>query len=126
MTLRFDRGTILITDPPPSLDLGDAPGVLWDARVRTHRAPAIHYPALKSWIERVGVNFLDLARPPRPRPEAWSDVGLRPYQQAALSAWELGRRRGVVALPTGSGKTRLALAVMQRTRLSALCLVPTR
>jgi superfamily II DNA or RNA helicase len=59
-------------------------------------------------------------------PDTWSDVDLRPYQEAALSAWELAHRRGVVALPTGSGKTRLALAAMQRTRLSALCLVPTR
>jgi predicted nuclease of restriction endonuclease-like RecB superfamily len=53
-------------------------------------------------------------------------VDLRTYQEAALSAWELAQRRGVIALPTGSGKTRLALAVMQRTQLSALCLVPTR
>ena len=58
--------------------------------------------------------------------EAWSAVELRSYQEAALTAWELAQRRGVVALPTGSGKTRLALAVMQRTQLSALCLVPTR
>jgi superfamily II DNA or RNA helicase len=59
-------------------------------------------------------------------PEAWSDVDLRSYQEAALSAWDLAHRRGVVALPTGSGKTRLALAAMQRTQFSALCLVPTR
>jgi superfamily II DNA or RNA helicase len=58
--------------------------------------------------------------------EAWSAIDLRPYQEAALAAWELGYRRGVVALPTGSGKTRLALAAVQRTGLSALCLVPTR
>jgi superfamily II DNA or RNA helicase len=31
-----------------------------------------------------------------------------------------------MANTTGSGKTRLALAAMQRTRLSAVCLVPTR
>jgi superfamily II DNA or RNA helicase len=72
------------------------------------------------------VRFKDIAPPLRPVSEAWSDVDLRPYQEAALSAWELGHHRGVVALPTGSGKTRLALAAMHRTRLSALCLVPTR
>ena len=69
---------------------------------------------------------MDLESAPRPRPEAWSDVGLRPYQQAALSAWELGDHRGIVALPTGSGKTRVALAAIKLTRLGALCLVPTR
>jgi predicted nuclease of restriction endonuclease-like RecB superfamily len=53
-------------------------------------------------------------------------VDLRSYQEAAVSAWELARRRGVIALPTGSGKTRLALAVMQRTQLSALCQYDSR
>jgi superfamily II DNA or RNA helicase len=32
----------------------------------------------------------------------------------------------VVVLPTGSGKTRVALGAMASTRLPALCLVPTR
>jgi superfamily II DNA or RNA helicase len=56
----------------------------------------------------------------------WSSIDLRPYQEAALSAWERARRRGIVALPTGSGKTRLAIAAIRQTGLSALCLVPTR
>jgi superfamily II DNA or RNA helicase len=42
----------------------------------------------------------------------WANVELRPYQAAALAAWELADRRGLVVLPTGSGKTRLALAAM--------------
>jgi superfamily II DNA or RNA helicase len=126
MKLRFDRGTIVLTDPPTELDLAEAPGVLWDPRVRVHRAPASSYPALKRWLLGRGTRFQDLAPLPRPVEEAWSDVDLRPYQEVALSAWELGHRRGVVALPTGSGKTRLALAAMRRTRLAALCLVPTR
>jgi superfamily II DNA or RNA helicase len=124
--LQFDRGTILLLDPPESLDLAQAPGVLWDPRVHAHRAPARRYPALTRWLLEVGVRFEEIRRSPRPVREAWSDIDLRPYQEAALSAWELGHRRGVVALPTGSGKTRIALAAMQRTGLSALCLVPTR
>ena len=126
MQLRFDRGTILLTDPSKDLNLVEAPGVLWDPRVHAHRAPASRYPALKRWLLERGARFQDITPPLGPMPEAWSDVDLRPYQEAALSAWELGHRRGVVALPTGSGKTRLALAAMHRTRLSALCLVPTR
>jgi superfamily II DNA or RNA helicase len=126
MKLQFDRGTLLLTDPPRDLNLAEAPGVLWDPRVHAHRTPASRYPALKRWLLEGGTQFQDLSPPLRPVQEAWSDVELRPYQEAALSAWELGHRRGVVALPTGSGKTRLALAAMGRTGLSALCLVPTR
>lgn len=66
---------------------------------------------------------------PRPRlvpPSGFRPVGLRPYQEAALQAWRLGGRRGIVALPTGAGKTRVALAAISTTRTPSLCLVPTR
>jgi superfamily II DNA or RNA helicase len=56
----------------------------------------------------------------------WADPGLRDYQAAALSAWTLAGHRGLIVLPTGSGKTRIAIAAMSATRLPALCLVPTR
>jgi superfamily II DNA or RNA helicase len=124
--LRFDRGTILLIGSSNGVNLADAPGALWDRRVRTYRAPAGRHSVLKRWLRANGVGFQDISPRPRSVPEAWSAVDLRTYQEAAVSAWELARRRGVIALPTGSGKTRLALAVMQRTQLSALCLVPTR
>lgn len=126
MKLRFDRGTILLADSPSGVNLAAAPGVLWDQRVRAYRAPAAKYAALKRWLRAGGVGFVDIAPRSRSAADAWSSVDLRSYQEAALSAWELAQRRGVVALPTGSGKTRLALAAMQRTQFSALCLVPTR
>lgn len=126
MNVRFDRGTILLTEPPKDVDLAAAPGVVWDPRVSAHRAPANRYPALRGWLREAGVAFEDIAPLPRLTPDAWSTVDLRPYQEAALSAWELAHHRGVVALPTGSGKTRLAIAAIRRTGWSALCLVPTR
>lgn len=126
MKLRFDRGTILITDPPLDLDLTEGPGVIWDPRVCAYRTPASRYDALKRWLLTRGARFLDIPDGLRPAPAAWSDISLRGYQEAALAAWELAWHRGVVALPTGSGKTRVALAAMKRMRLGALCLVPTR
>ena len=126
MKLKFDRGTILLAEAPADVDLAAAPGVRWDRRVHAYRAPAGKYAALKGWLATVGVGFLDITPRPRPASAAWAGVDLRPYQEAALSAWELAHRRGILALPTGSGKTRVALAAMQRTQLSALCLVPTR
>jgi len=124
--LQFDRGTILVSEVPPGLDLTDAPGLLWDARVQAHRAPALMYPILTQWLLDRGVQFTDMARVDHEPTKGWADPGLREYQAAALWAWELAGRRGVVVLPTGSGKTRVALAAMTSTRLPALCLVPTR
>ena len=137
MRLVFDRGTVLIPDPPQDVDLADVRGLLWDPRVKAYRAPARRYVEVVKDLSRRGVPFwdgvpfLDPARSQDPRglltaPGDWSAVALRPYQEAALCAWELSGRRGLVVLPTGSGKTRVALAAMAKTGLSALCLVPTR
>ena len=64
MDLRFDQGTILLTDPPADVDLAAAPGVRWDPRVHAHRAPASSYPALKRWLLERGARFRDVAPPP--------------------------------------------------------------
>lgn len=126
LKLRFDQGTILLTEPPHNLDLEAGPGVLWDPRVGAHRAPANRLSALRGWLREARIDFEDVAPSPQPAAGLWSPADLRPYQEAALSAWALAHRRGIVALPTGSGKTRLAIAAIRRTGLSALCLVPTR
>ena len=124
--LRFDRGTILLTGLPENVNLEHSPGVLWDPRVGAHRAPAHRYADVAGWLRGAGVEFEDIAPAPRATADHWVAVELRPYQEAALSAWDLALRRGIVALPTGSGKTRLAIDAIRRTGSSALCLVPTR
>ena len=86
MRLQFDRGTIVLTDPPKNLDLAAAPGVLWDPRVHAYRAPASKYPALKRWLLQSRTGFQDIPEPVSPTQELWSEVDLRPYQEAALSA----------------------------------------
>jgi superfamily II DNA or RNA helicase len=126
MHLRFDRGTMVLTHVPAGLDLTGAPGILWDARVAAHRAPASMHAELVRWLRDRGIPFVDAAHDGSPPTNGWVDAELREYQAAALCAWELASRRGVVVLPTGSGKTRVALGAMASTRLPALCLVPTR
>ena len=126
MRLVFDRGTVVAVDPPAGLDLTEAAGLRWDARVDAYRAPASLYGSIKARLACRCVPFRDVVRSNGPPPGSWSAIDLRPYQDAALWAWELSGRRGLVVLPTGSGKTRLALAAMARTGLATLCLVPTR
>lgn len=132
MQLEFDRGTIVLrcsTDADNGVDPAQLPGVLWDPRVGVFRAPARFADELRVELVRRGVRFSDAVRTPPdvsaglsgfPRPS------LRPYQEAALLAWEAAGRRGIVALPTGSGKTRVALGAIAAVGARALCLVPTR
>src|SRR5215217_5812807 len=49
----------------------------------------------------------------------------RPYQSDALAAWVAAESRGVVILPTGAGKTILALMAIERMGLRTLVVVPT-
>ena len=49
----------------------------------------------------------------------------RPYQKDALCAWGRARGRGVVVLPTGAGKTVVALMTLEAMKVAALVVVPT-
>jgi superfamily II DNA or RNA helicase len=64
---------------------------------------------------------LDLAGGFRPR----LAITPRSYQAEALAAWLAADGRGTVILPTGAGKTVLALMAIERLKLRTLIVVPT-
>ncbi len=59
MQLQFDRGTILITDPPAGLALSEIPGVRWDSRVSAHRCPAHLHASLRATLDAGAVRYAD-------------------------------------------------------------------
>jgi len=127
MELTFDRGTLVLEGDAPGVDLGDWPGVVWDPRVDAFRAPAWRYSEVLARLDQSGGALLDRVPAWKDwRVYGWRKVVLRPYQAAALYAWQAARRRGVVSLPTGSGKTWVALAAMASAAVPTLCVVPTR
>lgn len=133
MEIVFERGTLVLRGELEPAWASELPGVLWDSRVCEWRAPAHRWVDLRRALSERGVRPAvrdcpivsdkpDTARTP-PAPGA---PGLRPYQDAALVAWELADRRGVIVLPTGAGKTRVGIAAIQRSGARTLVLVPTR
>ncbi len=124
--LRFDSGTLDIrgfdaasTSPLPAV-------CRWDARTACFRAPAAAYAAVVLALERHGVPYEDEAR-------AYGVLGAglqvrrepRPFQSEAVAAWRAARGRGVVVLPTGAGKTEVALLAIEAVRRDTIVAAPT-
>jgi superfamily II DNA or RNA helicase len=125
ITLRFSAGTLELD----GLARGDAavpPGLSWDARTACHRAPASAYAAVIGALGEAGRPFEDQARRYEELPfGARAHREPRFYQTEALSAWQGGGRRGVVVLPTGAGKTHVAVLAIDDARVPALVVAPT-
>ena len=121
--VRFDRGTLLLRYPPPK---GVAHLCRRDAREQAWRCDALHYEAVARALneeapaylgESAGGGKIAWPQPNLPR--------LRPDQEAAAAAW-MQTRRGVLVMPTGTGKTEVALHLMQRVAAPALVVAPVR
>ncbi|MCP3915035.1 MAG: DEAD/DEAH box helicase [bacterium] len=125
LRIEFDRGTLLCF-ATPAASPHRLPGMRWDARVDCYRAPARYYGPILEQLQAEGIVADDAVRVAVPPFRFSSTPALRPYQAAALDAWRLARGRGIVSLPTGSGKTYVAAAAIAEYRRGALCLVPTK
>ena len=126
MKLLFDHGTLILAEAP-DLSRRAIPGLLWDPRVELYRAPAYRYAEVVEALGALRMPLSDEVHKTRADPSRrWRPPELRPYQQAAVMAWQLAEKRGLVILPTGSGKTRVAVAAMATSGARTLCLVPTR
>ncbi len=117
--LRYDKGSLLIYG-----ELGTPYG-RWDPRVDAYRAMAIYYPEILSYLDRSRVDYRDEVPNPPPLPRLTCQVELRPYQKEALGAWLDAGMRGVIVLPTGAGKTFIALKAIEKLNVPTLVVVPT-
>ena len=124
MRLTFEEGTLLLRD----FQEGDPvpPAFVWDARVDLWRAQALFYRDTIEYLRQVATGFnntapryqkLSLQHRAAPTPH--------PHQQESLEGWKRHHCRGVVVLPTGSGKSQVGLMAMVHTQRSTLVVAPT-
>lgn len=121
----FDKGTLVLKNMSEAA-LKHLGGVKWDQRTRIHRAPAYFYRNIVLTLRKHQIAYSDHARQFNPMDFSFKEtITPRPYQEAAMKAWQQHGSLGVVALPTGSGKTLLALLLIEKTRRPTLIHVPT-
>jgi superfamily II DNA or RNA helicase len=128
LTLSFDRGTLLLqTDDSITLaNVFKGVDLLYDQRVFNWRCDAIHYTTVREQAIRAGFQLDDTVG-------EWEDVQwsqptlpeLRQIQKEAFHAW-MQSKRGVIVMPTGTGKTEVALAIMRELGKSTLIVAPVR
>jgi superfamily II DNA or RNA helicase len=100
--------------------------LVWDARERLHRARALDYRDVVLALRAAGREVKDDAR-------RYAELALAPrtvrtpfpHQSEALAAWNASKGRGVVVLPTGAGKTFVAVLAILAKQRSTLVVVPT-
>lgn len=126
MTVRltYEDGTVRVDADAVDEPLPPLPGVEADPRTGDRRAPAYRYAAVSKALEVAGITVddrvLDL-----PELDLSTGYDLREYQRDALAAWREAGDRGVLELPTGAGKTVIAIAAMVELGVPTLVVVPT-
>ena len=125
VTVRFDRGTLLVDGD--KVLLNDVIQYLkFDERVNCYRAEAYNYAPIVLTLHRTKIPYLDEAKLfKRLNLQLNSELIPREHQAQALEGWKQCHGRGVVVMPTGSGKSFLAILAMLHIQRSTLIIVPT-
>ncbi|HKQ74256.1 MAG TPA: DEAD/DEAH box helicase family protein [Blastocatellia bacterium] len=129
-TLSFDQGTLLLEALDQSGHEGRMmpPGFIWDERVGGWRSEGFRYRDIVLWLRRRKIQFTDRARRYDPKKLCLKPIAalqLFNYQLQAVLAWQRSDQRGVVVLPTGAGKTVVALEAIYVAQRPTLIVAPT-
>jgi len=124
-TIQFRAGTLELRGAPSGFSSHFAAAVK-DPRDRSLRCAALHYRKLVAMLHQRKVAHVDLARSYAKiaftSPESREPF---PHQAEAVEAWWRAGGRGVVVLPTGTGKTFMAILAIVRAGRSTLVVAPT-
>jgi superfamily II DNA or RNA helicase len=88
------------------------------------RCPALHYPKIQPWLREQDIADT-VPRWKRLKLTSADDRQPHDYQQEALRAWSEAGGQGSIVLPTGAGKTFVALQAITHLGRSSLVVAPT-
>lgn len=125
LKIDFDKGTLILQNVPEEIE-SQLPDIRWDERTLTFRAPAYRYRHIVSQLRAHDIPYEDTARQFTVKNFTnQKAVSPYPYQSEAIDAWHANGQRGVVSLPTGAGKTFIAILLIAETQRPTLVHVPT-
>jgi superfamily II DNA or RNA helicase len=116
----YHGGTLVLRD----VDAGERPPAPFKLIRESWRCEGYHYGSIQPYLQEQDV------RDAVPR---WQPLNLHlqemrephDYQVEALAAWDQAERRGSIVLPTGAGKTFVAIQAISRVNRSTVVVAPT-
>lgn len=125
VAIGFEDGTVTVRSAPGRA-LSLPASFVYDERVKVWRGEALRYAELILHLRETKTAYDDQAR-------GYAQLSLRrheglsarDYQQAAIAGWRGVSRRGVIVLPTGTGKSLVARLAMEDVCRSTLVVAPT-
>lgn len=123
--LYYDKGTLVLHNFPENL-ASELSQIKWDKRTLVYRSPAIWYRDIVLKLREKNIPYKDKARQFQIHQfNIKKHIEPRDFQAEAKDAWKKAGSRGVVTLPTGAGKTILAVMLISETQRPSLVHVPT-
>ncbi len=120
--LYYDKGSIVISG------INQIPYSVIDPRTNQLRALALHYQDIIAYLQNSGIQYEDNVMELIPIQNLRIgniNLSLRAYQKKAIENWIKAGKKGCIILPTGSGKTIIAIKLIEIINSSTLIVVPT-
>ena len=123
--IHFSQGTLII-EGDNELISTISHLIKYDERIKQYRAPAYHYSQIILTLRKEEIPHNDYAK-------AFSPINInlntkflpREHQTTALNKWKQNQYKGVVIMPTGSGKSFFAFMAINYLKRPTLIVVPT-
>ena len=120
--LYYDKGSIVISG------INQIPYSVIDPRTNQLRALALHYQDIITYLQNSGIQYEDNVMELIPIQNLRIEninLSLRAYQKKAIENWIKAGKKGCIILPTGSGKTIIAIKLIEIINSPTLIVVPT-
>jgi superfamily II DNA or RNA helicase len=120
--LYYDKGSIVISG------INQIPYSVIDPRTNQLRALALHYQDIIKYLQNSGIQYEDNVMELIPIQNLRIEninLSLRAYQKKSIENWIKAGKKGCIILPTGSGKTIIAIKLIEIINSSTLIVVPT-
>ena len=116
----------LVLEPHVFLDVEPIRHLLtYDAKFKNFKTLPMYFAEIKQYLFSKYAVKIEFPYEEKLSFDTVTNYALRPYQEDALSKWIENNLRGIICLPTGTGKTFLGLDAIHKTKNKTLIIVPT-